>query len=129
MGDFHEMCRENPNFFFKSGTLHEDLSAFYCRRRHQIALKILFILKCCSGSRRGVKQTRMRQNVTSYVLCVSCSRVHRFPLLVSNHQCSILTLIHLQSTLYIDLAIDSVVKSNSSHLSSADIVGKPVILR
>ena len=114
--------------FFKSGTIHEDLSALYCRQRHHIALKIPFILKRCSDS-RGVKQTRMRQNVTSDVLCASYSRVHRFSLLVSNHQCPIPTLTHLQSTLYIDLATDSAAKPNSSHFSSADIVREPVILR
>ena len=86
-----KICREIPNLFKIgqiSDTLHEDLSMFYCCRRHKFSIKALLYNNqyfgivdsnlhlysthrrhCCVSVAKLVK--RMRRNLTLYVHCLS----------------------------------------------------------
>ena len=68
-GALHDKLSRNSKFgkkCEKNITLYEDLSTFYCCRRHQIAIRALWneMVSGCQYSRGGINITRTRHNVT-----------------------------------------------------------------
>jgi hypothetical protein len=49
IGGFYEKSSEKIQIWLKSGTIHEDLSTLYCRRRHYNAFKAFFTSEMVSG--------------------------------------------------------------------------------